>query len=135
MFIRFICAEVDRDSQVRAGIFTAAGRLRDSEGLPDYEFDALMSLAEWFNENLDKPTRFSRSKRAEEKYRAVCWFKPTAREHIARAWELVWILERNDVLIDVVKAERVGYVVYEDDFQVAAEPYYETRFRRGGRFC
>ncbi|HEX5706433.1 MAG TPA: hypothetical protein VFX96_04015 [Pyrinomonadaceae bacterium] len=128
MFLRFVGAQVDRNSHVRGGIFMAATRLRDSGSLPDYEFDALMSLAEWFDENLERPTKFSRSKGAVETYRAVCWFKSTARAHISKAWELVSILERNDVLIDVVKSARVGYVVYEDDFQVAAEPFYDRRY-------
>ena len=58
---------------------------------------------------------------------AVCWFKPAAREHLARAWELVAILERNDVLVWAIKSPRVGYVYYEDDVQVFARPYDEVR--------
>lgn len=124
MFIRFVSAEIDGSSHVAAGLFCAASDLRWSEGLPDYEFDALTELRDWFNEHMDSPFDYLPHDRRYE--RAVCWFKPTAREHIARAWELVAILERNDVLIWTIKSQRVGYVHYEDDVQVLARPYYEV---------
>lgn len=125
MFIRFISAEIDEDSHVAAGLFCAASDLGESEGLPDYEFDALTELRDWFNEHMYSP--FDYLPRARRYEAAVCWFKPAAREHIARAWELVAILERNDVLIWTIKSQRVGYVHYEDDVQVFARPYDEVR--------
>jgi hypothetical protein len=36
------------------------------------------------------------------------------------------ILESHGIVVDVIKTNRPGYVVYEDDFQVAAEPFSET---------
>ena len=52
MFIRFVSGETDKDSHVSAGLFCAASRLRRSEALPDYEFDALTELKDWFNVHL-----------------------------------------------------------------------------------
>jgi len=125
MFIRFVSAEIDERSHVAAGLFCAASDLRELESLPDYEFDALTELRDWFDEHMDSPfDHLARDRRYEA---AVCWFKPTAREHIARAWELVAILERNDVLIWTIKSQRVGYVHYEDNVQVFARPYDEVR--------
>jgi hypothetical protein len=49
MFIRFVGAEVDERSHVAAGLFCAVSQLRCSDGLPDYEFDALTELKDWFN--------------------------------------------------------------------------------------
>jgi hypothetical protein len=130
MFIRFVSGEVDERSQVAAGPFCAASQLRWSEGLPDYELDALTELKDWFNAHMESP--FDRLPRDRRNERAVCWFKPRAREHLERAWELVAILERNDVLIWTVKSRRTGYVHYEDDAQVFAEPFNDVRLLLGG---
>jgi hypothetical protein len=106
MFIRFVSGEIDEDSHVSAGLFCAASQLRWSDGLPDYEWDALTELRDWFNVYLDSPfDHLPRDRRYEE---AISWFKPTAHEHLARAWDLVAILERNDVLIWTIKSPRTG---------------------------
>jgi len=125
MFIRFISGEIDERSHLAAGLFCAASDLRWSEHLPDYEFDALTELKDWFNVHLESP--FDHLPRNGRYDSAICWFKPTAREHIAHAWELVTILERNDVLIWTIKSPRTGYVQYEDDAQVFARPYDDVR--------
>jgi hypothetical protein len=125
MFIRFISGEIDECSKVAAGLFRVASDLRWSDGLPDYEFEALTELRDWFNVHMDSPFDHLPQERRYE--RAVCWFKSTAREHLARAWDLVAILERNDVLIWTVKAPRIGYVYYEDEVQVFAQPYSDIR--------
>ena len=119
MFIRFVSAEIDERSHVATGLFCAASDLRWSKGLPDYEFDALT------DEHMDSP--FDLLPRDRRYQQAVCWFKPAAREHIARAWELVAILERNDVFVWTIKSRRVGCVHYEDDIQVFARRYDDVR--------
>jgi hypothetical protein len=53
----------------------------------------------------------------------VCWFKPTATEHIAKVREMSCILEQNGLYVRVIKEQRPGYVVYEDEYQVVAEPF------------
>jgi hypothetical protein len=126
MFIRFCSGEVDELSQLAVGLFGAAYDLQWSEGLPDHEFDAITELKCWFDEYLESP--FDHLPCGKSYDMAVCWFKPTAREHLARAWELVAILERNDVLIWTIKSPRTGYVYYEDEVQVFAQPYNEVRF-------
>jgi hypothetical protein len=37
------------------------------------------------------------------------------------------ILVRHGIGVEVLKAERVGYVVYEDEFQIVAEPFADVR--------
>ena len=125
MFIRFFGSRINHRSQVPEGLFWTASDLSWSDELPDYELEAITELRNWFNKNMDSPFDYlSRHRRHE---RAVCWFKSTAHEHIARAWELVAILERNDVLIWTIKSARAGYVHYEDDIQVFARPYDDVR--------
>jgi len=53
----------------------------------------------------------------------VCWFKDTAKEHIAKAREMSCILGQNNIHVRVIKTQRPGYVVYEDEYQVVAEPF------------
>ena len=125
MFIRFVCGEIDSDSHVSAGIFCAAYNLLHSNELPYYDFDALIELRDWFNHYMASPFEYLRYHKRYE--RAVCWFKPTAHEHLARAWELAGILERNNLLIWTIKSPRTGYVHYEDDVQVFAQPYPDVR--------
>lgn len=127
MYLRFVIAEIDAASGVEAGVFVAAYRLWYSDRLPVYEDERLGDLIEWFNLNLRRPCRFSRSHRRGSAGRAVCWFRPTAREHLARAHEMAAILEENDVLVWRIKSPKVGYVVYEDEHQIVAEPYADTR--------
>ena len=125
MFIRFVSCEIDERSCVSAGLFCAASRLRCADDLPDYEFEVLTELRSWFDVHLASP--FDYLPHAKRYERAVCWFKPTAHEHLARAWELTSLLERNDVLIWTVKSRITGYVHYEDEVQVFARPYNDVR--------
>ena len=92
MFIRLVSSEIDERSHVAAGLFCAASKLRWTDELPDYEFDALSELRDWFAIHLESP--FDHLPRADRYEKAVCWFKPTAREQLARAWEMITILER-----------------------------------------
>ena len=39
------------------------------------------------------------------------------------------ILEERDVLIRTIKYYKTGYVLYEDDVQVLAQPFADMRFR------
>lgn len=129
MFIRFVSGEIDEDSHVFAGLFCAAHDLNGY--VPKYEVEALRELQEWFDINLKSPVKHLPRYYCYE--RAVCWFKPNAREHLARAWEMAMILERHDILIWTIKARRTGYVYYEDDAQVFAEPSNDVRLLlRGG---
>jgi len=125
MFIRFVSSEIDEDSHVSAGLFCAARELSWTDGLPQYEFDALSELRDWFDEHLESPIHHLPRTGCYE--RAICWFKPTAREHLARAWEMVTILERNDVLIWTIKSRRAGQIYYEDDAQIFAVPSADMR--------
>ena len=55
--------------------------------------------------------------------RGICWFKTNSAEHIARIWEMVQILERNGIYVKKIRTDRPGYLVYEDEWQIVAEPF------------
>jgi hypothetical protein len=128
MYLRFVVAHLDEDSERDLGIFHAVWKLRDEERLHDHEEDLHDTSIEWFNRNLEKPTRFTASKPPfyRKQKRAISWFKDTAHEHLTRVRELVAILEHHGVSVQMLKATRVGYIVYEDDFQIVAEPFADT---------
>ena len=125
MFIRFVCSQIDEHSLKSAGLFCAASKLRWSDDLPRYEFEALCEIRDWFDQYLASP--FDYLPRHPRYDLAICWFKDHAKEHIEKAWELIAILERNDVPIWTIKSRRAGHVYYEDDAQVFARPYYDPR--------
>ncbi len=126
MFIRFVSGEVHEDSQVSAGLFNAAFDLLYDPLLPYDEYWVIQDLIDWFNKYLKDPFEY-RVKAVRRAQRAICWFKPTAHEYLSCAWELATILERNDVFIRTIKVERTGYVFYEDEAQVLAEPFADIR--------
>jgi hypothetical protein len=103
-------------------VFQAAYRLRDQGLLADHEEDCFERLRRWFNRHLRVPDRFSRPRRPH----AICWFKATAAEHIGRVRELAAMLEHHGVRTEMLQTNRPGYVVYEDDHQVAAVPFRDT---------
>jgi hypothetical protein len=127
MYLRFVVANIDKDSQRELGIFHALFDLRDEGELYSYEEDQHDLIREWFNEHLKRPARFATSKNPLYRgpHRAICWFKDSASEHLDWAWWMVAILENHQVPVQMLKAERVGYVVYEDEYQIVAEPFAE----------
>jgi hypothetical protein len=120
MFIRFVSGELDPDARVLAGLFHSLDQLQWSDEVPKYELEALRQIENWFDENLASIPDYLLDYR--RSYEAVCWFKPTALRHLEHAWEMVQILERNDVLVWQIKAREVGDIYYEDDAQVFARP-------------
>src|SRR5882724_5007599 len=125
MYLRFVVADIDEDSGEELGVFHAVRYLRDDGKLFWYEEEQHDLIREWFNNNLEKPTRFTNSKPPfyRKKSKAISWFKDSAYGHIAHARSLVTILQNHGVSVQMLKTERVGYVVYEDEHQIVAEPF------------
>ena len=125
MFIRFVSGEIDERSRRAAGLFCAVTQLQETCYIPKYELEALEDVMLWFERHLRSPFDYLWE---HDRYDpAVCWFKSTASECLAKAWELVTILERNDILIWTIKSHRTGHVFYEDEFQVFALPHHLRR--------
>jgi hypothetical protein len=112
------------------GLFAAAYALRDGEDTSESDRQRLTELLSWFNERLPTPERFNRSS-SKGYYRrttkGISWFRDTAEQHIARMYELMRIAESNGHSVSVIQEDRLGYVVYEDEFQVVAEPFADTQ--------
>jgi hypothetical protein len=125
-YLRFAVTELDCDSQVRQGLFCAIRGLYDSDRLSGAEIDRVDELRAWFGRRLPVPTRFDR-RSGVRSGRGICWFKDLAVEHLAHARELVWMLREHGVDAHEIWTQRPGYVVYQDRWQLVAEPFRDTR--------
>lgn len=123
MYIRFVVDEIDTSSGVELGIFQAMFGLWRTGELAPHEEAWWAEIRVWFNLKLRKPERFSRSRRAGANSCAISWFKASAQQHIRRAREMTTLLAEHDIRSHMLWSKRPGYVVYEDRFQVAAEPF------------
>ena len=123
MFVRFVVKHRNAKSGVQAGIFAAVKRLPPVGQVADWDEKRMDEIFAWFRENLPSPTRVARSRRPNGHGAAVSWFRDSASKHIEMARELAAILEAHDIGVEMVSTDRPGYVVYEDEFQVVAEPF------------
>jgi hypothetical protein len=129
MFVRFVTAELDEDSHKRLGIFQAVYRLKENGVLTPQEETYLQEIHRWFDKNLDQPDRFTSAKPPYYRKRqdGISWFKDSAREHINKIRELITLLAGHGVLAEMIKSDRPGYILYEDQFQIVAVPFSDSK--------
>jgi len=118
VFIRFQGKRENLGTASKLGIFQLAYDLRDSELLPKYVLDELNQSLAWLKMHLHSPTVL----RKEEHFRAISWFRDTAKEPLKRIWRIKTILEEYGYPIDVVKTKVPGSIVFQDGWQVIAKP-------------
>ena len=123
MYVRFVVDEIDENSGVALGVFQAMYRLSDAGVLNRAEEAWWDDVRMWFNRQLEIPARLTRSRRPGAEPCAISWFKSSATHHIRRAREMTALLAEHDIHTRVLRSKRTGYVVYEDRFQVTAEPF------------
>jgi hypothetical protein len=125
-YLRFVITRLDHESRRRQGLFQAVSDLEHAGALLPGEQAAYDEIYEWFRHHLRKPRNLSRSSRPHARNVALSWFKVTAHEHIQRMHVLASILQCHGIAVDILRTQRPGYVVYEDDHQVAAEPFRDS---------
>ena len=116
MFLRFVTTQINDCSRQPKGLFYAVHEFLDEGDLSHDERALLEEPLDWFNENLPGPGKYF------DPCRAVFWFKSQARECIGRMWDLANVLRLYDYFVEVHKCGRLGNIIFEDDFQVAAYP-------------
>lgn len=130
MFLRFVRPNRVAGTSAREGFFCSAYDLRDDPLLDRHASDRLEALLSWFKGHLKIPRTYSRSRskgrRAAEFTPGLCWFKADAGEAIAKSFELVALLVDHGYPVEIIRTDRVGYILYEDDHQVVAEPFSDT---------
>ena len=129
-FVRFIVAERHPESGVEDGLFGIAYERREDPAVSVEDRRELHACLSWLDEHLKVPERFNRS-RSKGYYRratrGISWFRDSAVECIGRMHRIKAVLERYGHHVTMLSETRVGYVIYEDDVQVVAEPFSETR--------
>jgi hypothetical protein len=125
-YVRFVIDRKDQDSHVEQGIFQAAALALEWRNIMGSDAEDLNRLRGWFSENLERPTSFGR----DTLRLGICWFKTGATEHISRIWEMVQILERNGIYVKKIRTNKPGYVIYEDEWQLVAEPFRKGTIHR-----
>lgn len=129
MYLRFVQHARDPDTGLRTGLFVAAYRLANNN-THDLSIQARCHvLLDWFEANLTTPDRFNRTTSKGEWRRVthgLSWFKPTAQEHVGKAHELRGLLAEADIMTEVLRTSRPGYIIYEDAFQIVSEPFADT---------
>ncbi len=126
MYIRFVIHSKDNDSGRRQGLFQAFSELKQANILRETDLREYEKIYNWFRNNLKAPRKFSRSSKSHAKNVAISWFKDLSKKHIMKMYELRQILENYGMVVDILRTNRPGYIVYEDEYQVAAEPFSDT---------
>jgi len=128
-FVRFVIAGRHPHSGVQEGIFRQAYTLRDDPRLPDVDRQSLRDNLSWFEKYLPLPERFTRSKSKgfyRRNTRGISWLRDDATECLRRMHEIKRVLEADGHPVTMICEDRIGYIVYEDDIQVVAEPFSDT---------
>lgn len=124
-FIRFVINHPHLESGAYDGTFRLAYRLRGSSIAAPADRSALTAALNWFEGNIGTPSRRSwmaSRGHTQPHTRGICWFKDTAVDHLARMQEIRLVLERYGHQVQMLTEARIGEVVYEDEYQVIAEP-------------
>ncbi len=128
MLIRFCVLKPDSQSHSPQGVFQAAFALRDLGELEPYEEEWLERDLAWLRMHLPSPDCL----REDGNHRAICWFKPCAKNAIDRVRGIVAMLESRGIVVRMLTTADPGAVVYEDRWQVAAKPRRVRARRRRG---
>lgn len=123
MYIRFTVHEISEESGQKLGIFHAIRYLYDDGELTDLEFDLADRLMAWFSKNLGSPLRYLNKQKSKKSVIYISWFKVSSKSHIEKARELASILENKDISVEVLKTNKPGKIVFEDEHQIFARPY------------
>jgi hypothetical protein len=128
-YVRFVTPKTDPDSGADSGLFILAYSLSNDSVVSAENRQSLRDILGWFEAHLPVPKRFNRTSSKGYYRRAtkgIAWFRDSATEHIAQMQKIRRIAEENGHLVEIIRADRVGYITYEDKVQVIAEPFADT---------
>ena len=130
MYLRFALSEKNPNTSIKDGVFETAYRLSKHATLLEHETVELKQLLRWFGDNLRTPDRFDRNRskdRHDPSTKGASWFKPSATAHVAKMHRMAAILREQGLDVAIMKTKKPGYVIYEDEHQIVAEPFRELR--------
>ena len=118
-FLRFVVDRKDEDSHVEQGIFQAAALALEWENIKGSDADKLNELRAWFSENLEKPNSFGRGKLA----LASVGSRLVPPSTSLASTRCPASSNAAGICVKKIKTDKPGYVVYEDEWQLVAEPF------------
>ncbi|NEQ53839.1 MAG: hypothetical protein F6K11_27535 [Leptolyngbya sp. SIO3F4] len=116
-YIRFVVGSESDSPRTQHGLFTEIESLRKEEKLQDYQVALVKDIFDYFNHHLPVPPYSEKNWSTD----AISWFKDSAKSYIEKMRDLSIILEENDMLVRVLRTEKPGMILYEDEFQVVAQ--------------
>lgn len=124
MYVRFYSPWAEVRRGVHYGLFGPAGDCAHDLGVGEGLREAIWSELDWFADRLPVPKRRAFVVKSKKRWRSVgiCWFKDDAREMIAHAFTLAWLLRDCGVPVTKVATHRPGQILYRDDYQIVAKP-------------
>jgi hypothetical protein len=123
VLLRFVGPDIDPRTGQPTGLMTLAYELGDSGDINHADAMQLHAHLEWIQKTIPIPTRFARRRNGYHKEtHGLSWVKAEAGEFVRHLHAIADILARYDTV--VVRTARPGYIVYEDDWQVVAEPFH-----------
>lgn len=117
VYLRFVVGIDNESAHKQDGLFTEINRLKNDDLLMDYQYKLVEETFKYFNKNLPVPP-YNRKQISKE---AVAWFKDSTTEYIDRMWDFVAILKQNDIPVRILKTEKPGMIIYEDEHQIVAK--------------
>ena len=117
MYLRFVVGDETESSRTQTGLFTEIASLRNDGLLEDYQVEMVEKTFNYFNDYLPVPPY----KKKGWGLNAISWFKDSAIIFIDKMWDFKSILEQNDISVRILKTEKPGMILYEDDFQIVAQ--------------
>ncbi len=126
MYVRFNGIYKSGTKEIH-GVFSIVGHLfanvtsKTNTGTTEDE-KKLWELNNWFRYNLELPDEIKRVNDKARAQTAVSWFKDSATEHIEHLREISSIIQRHGAVVDFLHTNEPGLILYEDEYQVFAQP-------------
>lgn len=119
--MRFFIDEKHPKSHMNVGIFSVAYEILDDTETEEYIRLNIRETLNWFTEHLKVPEL--------DDPRAIYWFKDSESKCIENIWKLVTFLRLSGKVVSHIRMPqaKIGYILYEDDKQIAAIPFKDTR--------
>jgi hypothetical protein len=124
-YTRFVARLMDGDNYSGQGIFMAAIQALEWKEISGADAEKLHEILQWFGTSLQRPASQGR----DGMRHGVCWFKTDAQRHISKIWEIVQVLKRNGIPVKKITTVKPGYIIYEDEWQIVAEPFTKGTFQ------
>jgi hypothetical protein len=123
MYIRFETDVLFTNRDCPKGIFAAMGDCKRSGRMTLRGHIWYVSMASWFNENLDYPSCFLQPVLPEVKFRALSWFTLKFNEVLSMALRVVEFLRFNGFTVNTLVCNDPGIPVFKSAQQIVAIPF------------